>query len=511
MSIVSWAGTVLVLLILLAFFWPQGKKSTLEVTSPEFAQKVLLGETDLSAAEQSELIKSEGLDSSLSFSRENDLDRAGEYRANDARDLKIRSLLDQAKIRISKGQLLKPANASALDSYNAVLAISPDNPSAKEGLDYLKSRFMSAGYSALAKDKVSVAQTALASIEKIEAGSDESYEFSGAIDRWKIAKTVEEFLGKAVKALKNQNTILPARENALYFYQQALTLAPDNEAAIKGIKRIADTFVGKTNAAVVEGDVASANAHLATLSLIDSAHESIPALESAIERAKEIQATQVAINEAQADIDTTQADIKTAQSGATIATEPLLDTPEDSIVTASAADVSNRQSSEQEAFDKQYLKQGLEAYYQGDYGDASSLLQPLADKGVARAQFRLAYMYYLGRGFVKNTKTADTMIRAALPAIQKFANEGRAWAQSDLGSLYEDGLVLPKDYRDAVKWYSLAAKQGYPGAQTNLGIMYARGRGVVASRRTAIQWFQRAAKQGDEVAKRNLAVLGIKE
>ena len=75
--------------------------------------------------------------------------------------------------------------------------------------------------------------------------------------------------------------------------------------------------------------------------------------------------------------------------------------------------------------------------------------------------------------------------------------------------MYEDGLVLPRDYRDAFKWYELAANQGYPGAQTNLGMMFARGRGVEASRKTAIEWFQRAAKQGDNVAKRNLEALGV--
>jgi len=78
-----------------------------------------------------------------------------------------------------------------------------------------------------------------------------------------------------------------------------------------------------------------------------------------------------------------------------------------------------------------------------------------------------------------------------------------------LGSLYEDGLVLPRDFGEAVYWYRSAAEQGYPGAQTNLGFMYARGLGVTASRRTAIQWFQRAAKQGDNVAIRNLEALGV--
>ena len=170
-----------------------------------------------------------------------------------------------------------------------------------------------------------------------------------------------------------------------------------------------------------------------------------------------------------------------------------------------------QQASEQEAIDIQYLNRGLEAYYKGDYDTAIRLLQPLADKGISRAQFRIAYMHYLGRGFRRDRKEADRIIRAALPAIQKFANDGRSWAQSDLGSLYEDGLVLPRDFSDAVFWYRNAAEKGYPGAQTNLGIMYARGRGVTQSRKTAIEWFQRAAKQGDIAAIRNLQSMGVIE
>jgi len=504
MSIINWSAVVIVCLILLAFFWPQNKKSTLETTSPELTNQIQLGETDLSIDEQTELLKNENGSDVLSFSRDDDLDRAGDYRAKDAQDLQIRALLDQAKIRISKGQLLKPADASALASYRSVLEISPNNPSAKEGLDYLTSRFMSAGYSALEKDKVAIAQTALASLKKIDANSDEYEEFGRAIETWRINKAVDDLLSQAQTALKQEDLILPARENALYFFQQALNMAPENDAAREGIRNIADAFVGKANAAAIAGDYQAANAHLATVSIIDPTHESIEQLELVIARAEKTRAermAQKAASQEESQLQTAAEIQESPSSEGASFTQPT---------DPSSARTSRSQTREQQAFDKQYLKQGLEAYYQGDYTKASALLQPLADKGVARAQFRLAYMYYLGRGFSKNTKIADTMIRAALPAIQKFADEGRAWAQSDLGSLYEDGLVLRKNYREAVRWYTLSAEQGYPGAQTNLGIMYARGRGVVASRRKAIRWFQRAAKQGDEIAKRNLTTLGIK-
>ncbi len=496
MSISNWVATFIVMLILLAFFWPNNKKSTLETTAPNLATQGRLGETDLSIDEQKEILESEASDPELSFSRDTDLDRAGEYRSQDAQDLQIRALLDQAKQYISKGELIKPVDANALLSYEAILAISPRNSAAREGIDYLKSRFMSAGYSALEKDKLTVAESVLAGLNKIDAQSDEAAEFATAIDTWKTNKAIDELFSKASAATKKNALILPARSNALYFYQQVLDIEPKNGKALLGIKKIADTFVGKANNAVIEGDFQAASAHLATVSVIDSTHDSIPLIEALITRAKPLaeKAQEVQDQEVEEETDSV------AASEPSIST---IDTPKPATKPVSA------QTNEQQTFDRQYLKQGLEAYYQGEYGIAAALLQPLADKGIARAQFRLAYMYFLGRGFEKNRKTADTMIRAALPAIQRFANDGRAWAQSDLASLYEDGLVLPRDYNDAFKWYELAANQGYPGAQTNLGMMYARGRGVEASRKTAIEWFQRAAKQGDNVAKRNLDALGV--
>jgi hypothetical protein len=34
--------------------------------------------------------------------------------------------------------------------------------------------------------------------------------------------------------------------------------------------------------------------------------------------------------------------------------------------------------------------------------------------------------------------------------------------------MYEKGQGVPQDYKEAVKWYRLAAEQGYADAQTNL-------------------------------------------
>ncbi len=154
------------------------------------------------------------------------------------------------------------------------------------------------------------------------------------------------------------------------------------------------------------------------------------------------------------------------------------------------------------------LQAGVSAYYRGNYDEAYSFLKPLAEGGNARAQFRLAVMLHNGRGVTTNRAEARKWFLAALEPIRIAANSGTAWAQADMGSYYEDGIIMDVNYREAATWYMRAAEQGYAGAQTNLGVMYANGQGVEPDMKRAIEWFKRAAVQGDSIAKENLRILG---
>lgn len=497
-SITNWVALLIIMLILAAFFWPQENKPTQEVLGAGVTVAPQLGETDLSEDEQNDFLDNEAGDSSLSFSRDNDLQRAGNYRQQEALDLKIRSLLDKAKDEVKNGKYTQPTGGNAIESYRAVLALSPKNVAAKQGISFIIGRFLTSGHRALEQNNRTVAENALNKLSIINRDSDEYLELESALAIWAVERRVLIILDNAEAAFDKQALLLPAKGNALYFYRQALQLDEGNKTALAGVQKIADYYIQQANDAVLDGQFEAASAHLTTVSIIDPSHSSIPLIEAMVARAKPL--AEKALADQQRQIE--------EQNRLRLNT---FNQPPPATNNSSETDTRTPQSqkSEQEDFDKQYLKQGLEAYYKGEYDTAAALLQPLADKGIARAQFRIAYMHFLGRGFKRDRTIADGMIRAALPAIQRFANDQRPWAQSDLGSLYEDGLVLPRNFTDAVYWYRSAAEQGYPGAQTNLGIMYARGRGVTTSRRTAILWFQRAAKQGDSVAQRNLEAMGV--
>jgi TPR repeat protein len=48
---------------------------------------------------------------------------------------------------------------------------------------------------------------------------------------------------------------------------------------------------------------------------------------------------------------------------------------------------------------------------------------------------------------------------------------------------------------EAIKWFRKAVEQGNAFAQVNLGWMYDKGRGVAQSDTEAVNWYRKAAKQ----------------
>jgi uncharacterized protein len=103
------------------------------------------------------------------------------------------------------------------------------------------------------------------------------------------------------------------------------------------------------------------------------------------------------------------------------------------------------------------LEDGTAAHDRGDYATAIKLWRPLADQGGAQAQFFL-------------------------------------------GTMYENGKGVTQDYKEAMRWYRLAADYpGYGVPMYALGSMYAKGRGVAQDYVRAYTWYDLAAASGDPV------------
>jgi TPR repeat protein len=116
-----------------------------------------------------------------------------------------------------------------------------------------------------------------------------------------------------------------------------------------------------------------------------------------------------------------------------------------------------------------------------------------ANNGDARAQYLRGLMCQCGDGVPRDYKEAINW-------YTKAAEQGYASAQSVLGEMYSIGSDLyegvPQDYNGAAKWYTKAAEQGYASAQSSLGEMYYNGYGVPQDSNEAIKWCTKAAEQG---------------
>ena len=77
----------------------------------------------------------------------------------------------------------------------------------------------------------------------------------------------------------------------------------------------------------------------------------------------------------------------------------------------------------------------------------------------------------------------------------------KGWVQYNVGAMYAEGLGIPQDDGEAVKWIRTAAKQGNALAQKNLGFIYAAGRGLPQDYVLAHMWFSLAAAQGNDAAR----------
>ena len=141
----------------------------------------------------------------------------------------------------------------------------------------------------------------------------------------------------------------------------------------------------------------------------------------------------------------------------------------------------------------QEIDKGYESYNDGDYATALQEWKPLAEQGYAFAQYNLGILYEYGNGVPKDYVEAVKWYRLS-------AEQGYAISQYSLGLMYSNGYGVLKDKAEAVKWWRLSAEQGYAYAQGMLGIMYELGEGVLKDDITAHMWYNIASGNGHKSA-----------
>ena len=96
--------------------------------------------------------------------------------------------------------------------------------------------------------------------------------------------------------------------------------------------------------------------------------------------------------------------------------------------------------------------------------------------------------------YAQTDEQADSVpdIQAAIQA----ANEGNVDAQCFLGIVYSVGQYnIEQNYKEAIKYFTMAAEKGEPTAQYNLSLFYIEGFGVEPDTVQAQKWYDLAFQQ----------------
>ena len=188
------------------------------------------------------------------------------------------------------------------------------------------------------------------------------------------------------------------------------------------------------------------------------------------------------------------------------------------------------------------LSDALTAFEIKKYDQAFAEFSYLADEGDATAAYYLGKMYAQGLGVEKNeTKAVEYYQRAenaynidaayelaeillkeatdqndenfelGLKYLKRAAYAGQPNALYQLGSFYEKGEWVEKDYKNAFGFYLMGALKGDAKSQYKVALLYLSGKGVPRDLENAVKWMARAAHQGYVVAQKMLADIRLNE
>lgn len=163
--------------------------------------------------------------------------------------------------------------------------------------------------------------------------------------------------------------------------------------------------------------------------------------------------------------------------------------------------------------------------------DAFKLYSFAAEKGVARAQYEIAQLYFYGRHVKKDYAKAVKYYKLAsdqghiyamkklavmhlnrqgglsdkspdiIPLLEKSAAGKHQYSQRKLGYMYLKGDMVKQNLRKAFELLMSAAKQNDAFAQRTIGQMYEKGNGITKNLGEAAYWYTLAIENGDKDAK----------
>jgi len=244
-------------------------------------------------------------------------------------------LLAAAREALEDGRLIAPASDNAVELYVAAVVADPDNADARAELATTIDRVVGLAESAILEQRLDDASAAL---QMIELGSPDNprlaflnaqldqLQLRDAMDEARLAirekrfedagrmiergaahaggmtpelqmlrdelasarsaQRVDETLAMANARLEQDQLISPSNNNARYFFELALSNAPDNAAARQGLEIVASKLVLQARTAIDAGQLVNAEDLLRNARAIDPSSAELAAATSALQEAR---------------------------------------------------------------------------------------------------------------------------------------------------------------------------------------------------------------------------------
>lgn len=128
-------------------------------------------------------------------------------------------------------------------------------------------------------------------------------------------------------------------------------------------------------------------------------------------------------------------------------------------------------------------------------------LSKLLDKADPRALNNVGWLWARGEGGVKQD------FKEALSWWTYAAKQGYTPSMNNIGLLYANGHGVAQSFEEAFKWWMRSAERGNAWAMNAVGDLYENGQGVPQNYELALTWYREAAKEGDGLAMWNIGHL----
>ena len=184
---------------------------------------------------------------------------------------------EQLKIKLSeaadseqKGLLFHPMIGSAFKLYQQVLALEPTNKIAVKGIERIKKKALSQVKHFIQENNLAQAEEKLPALAQLEVPKAELKALEQLLYESQKEQKVRALIDLAHAAMTKEPMETLEGKGPVDYYRSALTYAPQNEIALKGINQLASSYLELSNKALLNNAYKEAEAYLKQVVNLDA-------------------------------------------------------------------------------------------------------------------------------------------------------------------------------------------------------------------------------------------------